>query len=542
VLYVCIPVHNEAATVGVLLWRLRTVLGETGRDYEVVVFDDGSTDSTAEVVAPYARVLPLTLLGGRTTPRGGRSAATEALVRHVVAHSRYPRRDACVVLQGDFTDRAEDVPALLPAFDAGADLVVGRRAPDPAQPLAERRLRRMGPWVLRPLLRVDGADDLLTSFRLYRVAVLRDLVRARGAEPLAPALGWAGVVELLAAAMPFARRVETVDAPGRYDVRPRESRLDWAAELRGLARYAWRARGTHARPGVPRPARPALTPSTEVAANALDGSPAGLVPAADGTTEVSPPTRRERPRRAERRELMKSTAEAEPTGTPAPPRQRRDTRPPPGGPGASPVATASGDPAPAGDGAGAPGDSPHPRTRGGRRRGAERAMAEPAPAGAAEPAPTAVRARQESTATGAEPTVDPDAAGEGDDAMAATDGQPARRKKRRRRRGRAAGADALLAGSDAASTGDDRPTEEEPATREAPGVGDAGDADLDAESADAQGPARRRKRRRSRSARHVSGVPSADAPADGPGASPANGAHGAPPADAPPLDRSSLPA
>jgi hypothetical protein len=114
----------------------------------------------------------------------------------------------------------------------------------------------MGPWVLRPLLRVDGADDLLTSFRLYRVAVLRDLVRARGAEPLAPALGWAGVVELLAAAVPFARRVETVDvrggttyAPGSPASTGRRSSAGWratpgapAARTRARACRALRAR------------------------------------------------------------------------------------------------------------------------------------------------------------------------------------------------------------------------------------------------------------------------------------------------------------
>jgi glycosyltransferase involved in cell wall biosynthesis len=255
VLYVCIPVHNEAATVGVLLWRLRTVLGETGRDYEVVVFDDGSTDDTAEVLAPYARVMPLTVLGGPGTAPRGRSAAVETLLRHVAAHSRYPRRDACLLMQGDFTDRAEDVPAFATAFDAGADAVVGRRVADVAQPAGERRLRRMGAWVLRPLVRADGVDDLLTSMRLFRVAVVRDLVRARGAAPLVEASGWAGVAELLVAVVPFARRMDVVDAPGRYDVRPRASRIDWAAELRALARYAWRARGTQARPPPPAPAR-----------------------------------------------------------------------------------------------------------------------------------------------------------------------------------------------------------------------------------------------------------------------------------------------
>src|SRR5262249_5355007 len=46
VLYLAIPAHNEAATIGVLLWRLRSVLAEFPREYEVVVYDDASTDST----------------------------------------------------------------------------------------------------------------------------------------------------------------------------------------------------------------------------------------------------------------------------------------------------------------------------------------------------------------------------------------------------------------------------------------------------------------------------------------------------------------
>lgn len=291
-LYVCIPVHNEAATVGVLLWRLRTVLQDTGRDYEVVVYDDASTDATAEVLAPYLRVLPLTVLGGPGALRRGRTGATEVLVRHVAAGSRYPRRDACVLLQGDFTDRAEDVPPLLAAFDQGADLVVGRREPGDAQPAAERRLRRMGPWVLRPLVRVDGVDDLLGGLRLARVAALRDLVRARGAAPLLTSEGWAGVAELLAAVVPFARRLAVVDTPGRYDVRSRPSRLDWAAELRALARYGWRARGMHARLGPSSPGEPSTR------ASATHSAPVPAPAATSGITGQDEAIRPERPRRA----------------------------------------------------------------------------------------------------------------------------------------------------------------------------------------------------------------------------------------------------
>ncbi|MDH3424908.1 MAG: glycosyltransferase, partial [Gemmatimonadota bacterium] len=61
-IYVCIPTHNEASTIGVLLWKTRNVLGEFERDYRLVVHDDASTDETADVLTRYRRSLPLTIL------------------------------------------------------------------------------------------------------------------------------------------------------------------------------------------------------------------------------------------------------------------------------------------------------------------------------------------------------------------------------------------------------------------------------------------------------------------------------------------------
>ncbi|MGA9835889.1 MAG: glycosyltransferase family 2 protein [Gemmatimonadaceae bacterium] len=241
-LYVCIPSYNEVPTIGLLLWRIRNVFQEYSREYEIVVYDDGSTDDTAEVLKPYHKVIPLTVLGGKT--HVGYAAALDALARTVSQRTRYPRRDAMITMQGDFTDVPEHLPELIRRFEGGADLVVAERSPA-ALPTPARRLRRVAPWILRPFSSVAGVQDPFGSLRLYRIAVIRDLIKASGDRPIVEAEGWAANVQLLVRAAPFARRIETVSLDARYDLRPRESRVrPWndALNLFRMARTL-RARG-----------------------------------------------------------------------------------------------------------------------------------------------------------------------------------------------------------------------------------------------------------------------------------------------------------
>ena len=241
-LYVCIPSYNEVPTIGLLLWRIRNVFQEYSREYEIVVYDDGSTDDTADVLKPYHKVIPLTVLGGKA--HVGYAAALDALARTVSQRTRYPRRDAMITMQGDFTDVPEHLPELIRRFEGGADLVVAERSPA-ALPTPARRLRRVAPWILRPFSSVPGVQDPFGSLRLYRIAVIRDLIKASGDRPIVEAEGWAANVQLLVRAAPFARRIETVSLDARYDLRPRESRVrPWndALNLFRMARTL-RARG-----------------------------------------------------------------------------------------------------------------------------------------------------------------------------------------------------------------------------------------------------------------------------------------------------------
>lgn len=239
-LYICIPAYNEAATVGVLLWRIRSVFQQYAREYEVLVYDDASTDATAETLAPYAEVMPLTVVRGEA--QLGYAAALDRLCRAAVKRTRYPRRDALVVMQADFSDPPEHLPELVKRFEGGADVVVAERGDLREAPVPVRRLRRVAPWVLRPFVRVPGVADPLNTLRLYRVSVLRDALRAEPERPLASAPGWAANVELLMKAAAYARRIETVTLDPRFDLRPRETRVRPIPDTMSLLRFARSAR------------------------------------------------------------------------------------------------------------------------------------------------------------------------------------------------------------------------------------------------------------------------------------------------------------
>ncbi|HEX2093765.1 MAG TPA: glycosyltransferase family 2 protein [Longimicrobiaceae bacterium] len=239
-IYICIPALDEAQTIGVLLWKIRRVMAEFPREYEILVLDDGSTDDTAEVLEPYTRVLPVTVLRNERTQ--GYAAALERLLREAVARSTHPKRDVAVTLQGDFSESPEDIPALVKRMEGGADVAAGAVVvAEEDYTRALRWSRRGFGWLVARAAFPREARDPFTGFRAYRVSVLKRAFAERGSAPLLERQGWAANAELLLAVAPHARRVEGVEVSVRYDRRERESRFrPWGAlkEVWQLSRRA----------------------------------------------------------------------------------------------------------------------------------------------------------------------------------------------------------------------------------------------------------------------------------------------------------------
>src|SRR5438132_10010103 len=117
-LTVVVTVLNEARTVDELYRRAVEALA--GRSFELVFVDDGSTDGTFE------RLELLHLADQRV--RAVRFKRNFG--QHPAMHAGFTRARGPIVvtMDGDLQNQPEDIPRLVAAVEAGADVASGRRA------------------------------------------------------------------------------------------------------------------------------------------------------------------------------------------------------------------------------------------------------------------------------------------------------------------------------------------------------------------------------------------------------------------------------
>jgi glycosyltransferase involved in cell wall biosynthesis len=254
-IYVCIPSHDEAPTVGLLLWKIRQVFAAFPREYQLLVLDDGSTDTTAAVLEPYARVLPLTVI--RRAERQGYAGSVEELLRKAVELTDRPKRDAAILMHADFAHNPQTIPDLVRRIESGADMVVVESRLEGEPSRAYRLLRRHGPALLRGVVSVPAVKDVVSGFAAIRLVALRNAIRSQ-TDRLLHTEGWAANAELYWRAGRYARRVETVSSVERHDLRTRPSRIQpWETAV-----ALWRARRVLRALPVPPPA-PEAAPRRE---------------------------------------------------------------------------------------------------------------------------------------------------------------------------------------------------------------------------------------------------------------------------------------
>jgi glycosyltransferase involved in cell wall biosynthesis len=113
-----LPAYNEAQNVPVMAARLGEIARQFG-SYEIIFVDDGSTDATLPQIRALAAENPA-LRYVSFTRNFGHQAALRAGLRHA-------RGKGVVVMDCDFQNPPEAIPALVAKWRAGAKVVATRR-------------------------------------------------------------------------------------------------------------------------------------------------------------------------------------------------------------------------------------------------------------------------------------------------------------------------------------------------------------------------------------------------------------------------------
>ena len=165
-IYVCVPVYNEAPTAGLVLWKVRQVFTTFPREYQLLVCDDGSTDGTAALLAGYAKVLPMSVVTHRE--RRGYAKSLEELLGLALQRTDRPKRDCAITLHADFSHSPEVLEEMVKRLESGTDVVVAEQLEQ--RGLAPRSLRWARRWAPR-LLRLPGVRDTMSGFIALRLVV-----------------------------------------------------------------------------------------------------------------------------------------------------------------------------------------------------------------------------------------------------------------------------------------------------------------------------------------------------------------------------------
>jgi dolichol-phosphate mannosyltransferase len=244
--FIGLPAYNEEIALPRLLDRVERLTTSAALPITVVIYNDGSTDSTVPIARSRQQQMPLVILDCPINK--GLGAGLRALVEYTVANA--DEDGVLVVMDCDDTHDPAQIADMLRGLDAGADVVIGSRYVRGAlvrgvPPL--RRLTALGAAALFKLVHpVRGVWDYTCGYRAYRVGVLKKAARRYGDQLIAES-GFACMVELLLKLNGLGARFAEIPLQLRYDQKPTETKMGVGRHTRRLLLLLvrWRLRGFH---------------------------------------------------------------------------------------------------------------------------------------------------------------------------------------------------------------------------------------------------------------------------------------------------------
>lgn len=170
---IILPTYNEQDNIGPLIAALEHHFLTMPHEMHILVVDDNSPDGTADVVREIQKQH-----GNVHLLQGQKAGLGAAYIRGIHYALDALEADAVFEMDADFSHKPEDVPRLLAALDAGADLVIGSRyvkggSIPGAWGMVRRLNSRVGNVMARYVAGMSHIRDCTAGFRVIRRWVLQ---------------------------------------------------------------------------------------------------------------------------------------------------------------------------------------------------------------------------------------------------------------------------------------------------------------------------------------------------------------------------------
>jgi dolichyl-phosphate beta-glucosyltransferase len=170
-LSIVIPAYNEAIRIGQSLQTIKDYLKGKAIKAEIIVADDGSSDSTAEISRKALRDWPEAEVISLPENRGKGAAVREGVLK--------AKAELVLFTDADLSTPIEELEKFLPLAHQGFAVVIGSRA------LPESKVLKRQSWLrehmgktfnlLVRLLLIKGIKDTQCGFKLFRKEAAKEI-------------------------------------------------------------------------------------------------------------------------------------------------------------------------------------------------------------------------------------------------------------------------------------------------------------------------------------------------------------------------------
>ncbi|MBF0543444.1 MAG: glycosyltransferase family 2 protein [Candidatus Riflebacteria bacterium] len=231
-IYILLPVFNEEKNLEKLFEKIQNGMQRRGFKYQAIVYNDGSSDKSQEILSKLAKIFPITILG--KPQNEGLGVAFLNLLKEIIRISD-SEEDIAVVLDSDNSHNPEHIYQMVNKIHDGFDVVIASRYLTDSRIVGVSHFRKILSFfasvLMRILFPIEGVKDYTCGYRAYSISILKRVFQKFG-ENTIEERGFACMAEFLIKLRVFNLLAVEIPLVLRYDQKGGESKMNILATVK----------------------------------------------------------------------------------------------------------------------------------------------------------------------------------------------------------------------------------------------------------------------------------------------------------------------